>query len=108
MIDEHLAGYRGVFVGIDRKLLMDAANSIVEKSSSMCAFAAEDDKLTLIVAANPDLGIDCTMVLNEVLKSVSGKGGGSKSFATGGASAPGEGYRMVDEVVEKVCSMRLK
>ena len=100
--------YRGVFVGIDRKLLMDAANSIVEKSSSMCAFAAEDDKLTLIVAANPDLGIDCTMVLNEVLKSVSGKGGGSKSFATGGASAPGEGYRMVDEVVEKVCSMRLK
>jgi alanyl-tRNA synthetase len=100
--------YSGVFEGIDRKLLMDAANSIVEKSSSMCAFAAEDEKLTLIVAANPDLGIDCTMVLNEVLKSVSGRGGGSKTFATGGACARGEGSRLVDEAVKKACAVRQK
>ncbi|MGD0818548.1 MAG: DHHA1 domain-containing protein [Methanomassiliicoccales archaeon] len=98
--------YSGVFEGIDRKLLMDAANSIVEKSSSICAFAAEDEKLTLIVAASPDLGIDCTMVLNEVLKSISGKGGGSKTFATGGACARGEGSRLVDEAVKKACANR--
>ena len=100
--------YSGVFEGIDRKLLMDAANSIVEKSFSMCVFAAEDDKLTLIVAANPDLGIDCTMVLNEVLRSVSGKGGGSRTFATGGASVRGEGGRLVDEAIKKASTSRQK
>jgi alanyl-tRNA synthetase len=98
--------YSGVFEGIDRRLLMDAANSIVEKSASMCAFATEDEKLTLIVAANPDLGIDCTMVLNEVLRLVSGKGGGSKTFATGGANARGEGNRLVAEAIKKVSTSR--
>ena len=100
--------YSGVFEGIDRKTLMDAANSIVEKSSSMCAFAVDDEKLTLIVAANPDLGIDCTMVLNDVLKSVSGKGGGSRSFATGGACARGEGCRLVSEAVQRASAGRQK
>jgi alanyl-tRNA synthetase len=100
--------YSGVFEGIDRKLLMDAANSIVEKSSSMCAFAAEDDKLTLIVAANPDLGIDCSMVLNDVLKGVSGKGGGSKTFATGGACVRGHAVRLVDEAIRKAGESRRK
>jgi alanyl-tRNA synthetase len=100
--------YSGVFEGIDRKTLMDAANSIVEKSSSMCAFAVDDEKLTLIVAANPDLGIDCTMVLNDVLKSVSGKGGGSRSFATGGACARGEGCRLVGEAVQRASASRQK
>ena len=98
--------FSGVFEGIDRKLLMDTANSIVEKGPSMCVFAAEDDKLTLIVAANPDLGIDCTMVLNEVLRSVSGKGGGSRTFATGGACARGEGSRLVDEAIKKASESR--
>ena len=100
--------YSGVIEGIDRKTLMDAANSIVEKSSCMCAFAVDDEKLTLIVAANPDLGIDCTMVLNDVLKSVSGKGGGSRSFATGGACARGEGYRLVSEAVQRASAGRQK
>ena len=98
--------YSGVFEGIDRKLLMDAANSIIEKSSSMCAFATEDEKLTLIVAANPDLGIDCATLLNEVLRSVSGRGGGSKTFAIGGANARGEGNRLVAEVVKKASTSR--
>jgi alanyl-tRNA synthetase len=100
--------YSGVFEGIDRKILADAANSIVEKSSSMCAFAVDDEKLTLIVAANPDLGIDCTMVLNDVLKSVSGRGGGSRSFATGGACARGEGGRLVSEAVQRASASRQK
>ncbi len=100
--------YSGVFEGIERKTLMDAANSIVEKSSSMCAFAVDDEKLTLIVAANPDLGIDCAMVLNDVLKSVSGKGGGSRSFATGGACARGEGCRLVSEAVQRASASRQK
>ncbi len=78
--------YSGVFEGIDRKVLMDAANSIAEKSSSMCAFAIDEDKLTLIVSANPDLGIDCTTVLNDVLKRVSGRGGAA-------ALSPPEGTR---------------
>lgn len=100
--------YSGVFEGIDKKLLMDAANSIVERSSSMCAFAAEDDKLTLIVAANPDLGIDCAMVLNDVLKQVSGRGGGKTTFATGGACARGQGCRLVDEAIKKASDSRQK
>ena len=100
--------YSGVFEGIDRKLLLDAANSIVEKSSSMCAFAAEDDKLTLIVAANPDLGIDCLMVLNDVIRQVSGRGGGSVTFATGGASCQGQGCHLVAEAIKKAGESRRK
>jgi alanyl-tRNA synthetase len=100
--------YSGVFDGIDRKVLMDAANSIVEKSSSMCAFAIDEDKLTLIVAANPDLGIDCTMVLNDVLKQVSGRGGGSATFATGGACVRGQACRLVDEAVKRAGESRKK
>jgi alanyl-tRNA synthetase len=98
--------YSGVFEGIDRKVLMDAANSIAEKSSSMCAFAIDEDKLTLIVSANPDLGIDCTTVLNDVLKQVSGRGGGSPTFATGGACARGQACRLVGEVVKKAGESR--
>jgi alanyl-tRNA synthetase len=100
--------YSGVYEGIDRKLLMDAANSIVEKSSSMCAFATDEDKLTLIVAANPDLGIDCAMVLNDVLSQVSGRGGGSPTFATGGACARGQACNLVDEAVRKAGEIRKK
>lgn len=100
--------YSGVFEGIDRKVLMDAANSIVERSSSMCAFAIDEDKLTLIVAANPDLGIDCTMVLNDVLSQVSGRGGGSPTFATGGACARGQACNLVDEAVRKAGESRKK
>lgn len=98
--------YRGVFEGIEKKVLMDAANSITRESMSLCAFATEGDKLTLVVAASPDLGIDCSAVLNEALKGVSGKGGGNNTFATGGAPVCGQGGRLVEEVVEKVRQCR--
>ncbi len=98
--------YIGVFEGIDRKVLMDAANSITRESTSLCAFATEGENLMLVVAASPDLGIDCSAVLNDVLKGVSGKGGGNKTFATGGAQVCGQGRRLVGEVVEKVRQCR--
>lgn len=109
IVPETVAGmkiFRGVFEGIDKKVLMDAANSITRESMSMCAFATEGDKLTLVVASNVDLGIDCTMVLNEVLKDVSGKAGGNRTFATGGAPVYGQGERLVEDVLARVRQCR--
>ncbi|HEY3420392.1 MAG TPA: DHHA1 domain-containing protein [Methanomassiliicoccales archaeon] len=94
--------YSGVFEGVDKKVLMDAANSITRESTSLCAFATEGDKLTLVVASSPDLGIDCSVVLNDVLKRVSGKGGGNRTFATGGAQVCGQSEVLVGDVVETV------
>jgi alanyl-tRNA synthetase len=94
--------YSAAFEGIDKKVLMDAANSITRESGSLCAFASEGEKLTLVVAASADLGIDCSAILNDVLKGVSGKGGGNRTFATGGAQICGQGERLVGDVVEKV------
>lgn len=98
--------FSGTFEGIDKKVLMDAANSITRESGSLCAFATEGDKLTLVVAASADLGIDCSSILNDVLKGVSGKGGGNRTFATGGASVCGQGERLVGDVVQKVRQCR--
>jgi len=92
--------YRGVFEGIDKKMLIDAANSITKDGSSLCAFATEGDKLMLVVASSADLGIDCSSILNDVLKGVSGRGGGSRTFATGGAPVCGNAEALLGEVVE--------
>jgi alanyl-tRNA synthetase len=100
--------YSGVFEGIDKRVLMDAANSITKERMSLCAFATEGDKLTLIVAASADVGIDCSAVLNDVLKAFSGKGGGNRTFATGGAPVIDQGARAVEDVIEKVRQYRNK
>ncbi len=105
-IVEGMKIYSGVFKGIDKKVLMDAATSITRESMSLCAFATEGDKLTLVVASSPDLGIDCSAVLNDVLKKVSGKGGGNRTFATGGALVCGHADNLVGEVVQTVRKCR--
>jgi alanyl-tRNA synthetase len=103
---EGMSIYSGVFEGVDKKVLMDAANSITKDSASLCVFATEGDNLMLVVATSADLGIDCSAILNEVLKGVSGKGGGNRTFATGGAPVKGQGERLVQEVIEKVRQCR--
>ena len=103
---EGMSIYRGVFEGVDKKVLMEAANSIARNSASLCAFATEGDNLTLVIATSTDIGVDCTAILNDVLKDVSGKGGGNRTFATGGAPVNGKGDRLVKAVVERVRQSR--
>lgn len=79
--------YAGLFDGVDKKALMDAANSIIRGERSVCVFVSREDRLLLLVACNPKLSIDCVRVLTEALKLAGGKGGGQRNFAMGGASA---------------------
>jgi len=77
--------YVGLFDGVDKKALIDAANSIIRGESSACVFASKEDRLLLLVACNPKLNIDCVSILTEALKLAGGKGGGQRNFVMGGA-----------------------
>jgi len=88
--------YSGFFEGIDRKALIDAANDFVKEERTVAVLASVDERLMILVASSKDMEIDCHEVLNEALKVVSGKGGGGKNFASGGAAAP----EMAAKVIE--------
>jgi alanyl-tRNA synthetase len=89
--------YSGLFGGIDRKALADAANALIERPKTICVLGSADERLMLLVAASKDMDIDCRAVLTDALSRVSGKGGGAKNFASGGAPTA-EG---AEEVVRK-------
>ncbi len=78
----------GVFEGVDKKSLIDAANEHVRKEKTVAILAAVSDKVLLVIASSQDLNLDCRAILNEALGAIGGRGGGSKSFATGGGPAP--------------------
>lgn len=79
--------YTGIFEGLDRKTLIDAANDFVRNERTVAIMASVDERLTLIVATSKDLDIDCREILAAGLKAVDGKGGGGKNFASGGSSS---------------------
>jgi alanyl-tRNA synthetase len=79
--------YSGIFDGVDKKSLTDAANLIVQSEKSVCIFASREERLLLMIACSPDLKIDCIGILTDALKSAGGKGGGKSNFAMGGTTS---------------------
>lgn len=79
--------YSGIFDGVDKKSLTDAANLIIQSEKSVCVFASREERLLLMIACSPDLKIDCIRILTDALKSVGGKGGGKSNFAMGGTTS---------------------
>lgn len=92
--------YSGVFEGVEKKTLIDAANEFVENDRSAAVMATVDDRLMLIVATSKDLEVDCRKILGEGLKLVEGKGGGGRNFASGGASDPSKADSVVKSAVD--------
>ena len=93
--------YSGTFVGIGKKELIDAANSMIERGRSCCILMAKDDKLLLLVACSPGLRIDCSDIVSKAMRRAGGKGGGQRHFAMGGAGATD----MADEIFEEALEL---
>jgi alanyl-tRNA synthetase len=79
--------YSGIFEGVDKKVLMDAANEFTAEEA-VCVLGSAGERFLLVVACHPSVGIDCVAALNEALATVGGKGGGKPNFATGGSPSP--------------------
>ncbi len=94
--------YSGLFGGMDRKVLLDAAARLTAEHAA-CVLGSADEKLMLVVACSPDLDVDCRVVLNEALAPQGGKGGGKKHFATGGAPTS---ERAEDVMVSAIVKLR--
>lgn len=98
--------YAGVFEGLDRKTMVDAANEIARNERSVAILASVDERLMLVVSSSKDLDIDCREILAEGLKPVDGKGGGGKSFASGGSNLP-QGASQAVEAARSSLRLRL-
>ncbi|MGD1060026.1 MAG: DHHA1 domain-containing protein [Methanomassiliicoccales archaeon] len=98
--DLHLVS--GVFQGIDKKTLMDAANEHAKKAKTAVVLASVDERTLLVVASSPDLELDCREVLNSAMAVLGGKGGGSKCFATGGAAGMERSGQAVAKAIEEI------
>ena len=79
--------YSGSFEAIDKRMLMDGANGLINAGTA-CIIGSTGEHFTLLIAAGPDVDVDCVAILNEALSKVGGRGGGKKNFATGGSSSP--------------------
>lgn len=90
----------GAFQDIDKRTLMDAANEHAKQPLTAVVLASMDERVLLVVAASPDLQVDCREVLHAALRSVGGKGGGSTSFASGGGAPPEKGEEAVAKALE--------
>jgi alanyl-tRNA synthetase len=95
----------GVFQGIDKKTLMDAANEHAKKPKTVVVLASVDERTLIVVASSQDLDIDCRNVLGSAMTVLGGKGGGSKCFATGGAASPERSGQAVAKAIEEIRAM---
>ncbi|MDD1770637.1 MAG: DHHA1 domain-containing protein [Methanomassiliicoccales archaeon] len=92
----------GVFQGIDKKTLMDAANDHAKRPRTAVVLASVDERTLLVVASSPDLDLDCRDILASAMSMVGGKGGGGKCFATGGAASAERSGQAVAKAIEEI------
>jgi alanyl-tRNA synthetase len=102
-----LTVFSGVFPGVDRKTLSDEATRRALENQTVCILADDAERLTMMVAASKDSGVDASAVLQETLVAFNGKGGGNKTFASGGAPTGGKGKEAV-ELALTVIDKRVK
>jgi alanyl-tRNA synthetase len=100
--------YSGLFENVDRKAVVDAANALIERPKTVCVLGTADEKLMLLVAASKDVDIDCRGVLSDALSRVSGRGGGARNFASGGAPTAEGAEEVVKRAKEDVKAATLK
>ncbi len=91
--------FSGSFIGLDRKLVMERANEMVAAERSVAAFVCQDERTFLVLARSADMELDCVSLLNKVLSSYQGRGGGRPNFASGGTSGIVEPSELLNEVV---------
>ncbi len=79
-----------VTYGLDRKTLSEEATKKALSPQTACLFVDEADRTLVVVAVSKDLvGIDANSILQSVINEHGGKGGGNKTFASGGLGGTG-------------------
>lgn len=94
-----LTVFSGVFPGVDRKTLSEEATRRAQEAKTVCILADDADRLTLMIAASKDSGVDAAATLQQVLMAFDGKGGGNRTFASGGAPSSGKGREAVQKAL---------
>lgn len=97
--------YKGVFHGVDRKTLAEEATKKVQDGRSICVFADEGEKMSLVIAIGKQLEIDANQLLQKTLLPLGGKGGGNKNFATGGANVSIAGEDLIASLLIDIRSL---
>jgi alanyl-tRNA synthetase len=88
--------YAAVTHGLDRKTLSEEATKRALSPKTACILVDEAER-TLVVAVSKDLDrIDANSVLQAMIKEHGGKGGGNKTFASGGFSDIGSAESMLE------------
>ena len=75
-----------VMDGWDPNGLKLIASAIVARGRLVAALVSAPAPSSLMIAASPDVGVDCAAVLKQVVAKFGGKGGGRKDIAQGGGA----------------------
>jgi alanyl-tRNA synthetase len=108
LVPETISGvpiYRSVFQGVDRKTLSEEATRKVSDGRSICIFADEGEKRSLVIAIGNQLDIDANQLLQKTLLPHGGRGGGNKNFATGGTNISVKGESLLESVLIEIRSL---
>lgn len=79
--------YCAALPALEKKTGSDYVASVT-KEKGVCILGSGLERYSLTIACHPEIPLDCSKILNEVLAADSGRGGGKTQLATGGASNP--------------------
>jgi alanyl-tRNA synthetase len=94
--------YHMIVKGLDRRTLSEEATKKVQDGSSLCILVDEGERISVFIAAGKDSKFDANALLKELLGPIGGKGGGNRSFATGGSSADINAKEVMDAAIKAV------
>jgi alanyl-tRNA synthetase len=89
--------FHAVTNGLDRKTLTEEATRRAQAPRTACVLVDESDRLLLVVSVSKDLPeLDANGLVKELLSDHGGKGGGNKTFASGGVNGIGMAADLLD------------
>jgi alanyl-tRNA synthetase len=89
--------FHAVTNGLDRKTLTEEATRRAQAPRTACVLVDESDRLLLVVSVSKDLPeLDANGLVQELLRDHGGKGGGNKTFASGGVNGTGMAADLLD------------
>lgn len=92
--------YSAILPAADRSVISEAAENIKSKGG-VAAFVVASDTLSVLLASGNG-SLDCKKVLNDVLSSFGGRGGGKPDFAQGGIPDASKANDVVDALMESI------
>ena len=90
--------FAAVTRGLDRKTLSEEATKKAMTPKTACLLVDEAERTLVVVAVSKDLvGFDANSILQAIINEHGGKGGGNKTFASGGIAGTGSADAMLEK-----------